>query len=145
MALSSGPIGAALAPPMSMTPRRVFSLAVTRTLAAAVVAILAIMPTMPLLDAVWHTDTRCCANGVCCCRPKPAASTWAMRAACRCGGHDEHEASLPTLPPFEVAARFSLTVPSIERTAARAIAAALHPGHLPPLDHPPGSRSSLAC
>jgi hypothetical protein len=130
---------------MSTSRPRKLSLALTRPLAAAVVVILAIMPAMPLVDAVWHTDDRCCAGGVCCCRPKPVASNWAMRAACRCGGHDEHEASLPTLPPFEVSARFGLAVPPSERAVAFVAVFSLHAGHLPPLDHPPGLLSADDC
>jgi hypothetical protein len=130
---------------MSITRRRGLSQALTRTLAAAVMVILAIMPLMPLVDAARHTDDRCCANGVCCCRPRPLPASWAVRAACRCGGHDEHEAGLPTMPPFEVAVRFGLSVPSSVVLVVPVVVFSPRPGYLPPLDHPPGPLLAVAC
>ncbi len=92
---------------------------------------------LPVVDGLFHTDDRCCANGICCCRPKPSPTGWGVRAACACGAHDEHDAGLPTLRPFLTAASFSLPRPAGSRGTPAVRDAGPAVGHERPLDHPP--------
>jgi hypothetical protein len=116
----------------------------TRAASAVLVLVWLWTAAVPIVDGMFHTDDRCCANGICCCRPKPSPTGWGVRAACACGGHDNHDAGLPMLRPCLVSARFRLTLPSGMLDAPGIGAAAPDKGYLRHLDHPPDLRVTPA-
>lgn len=95
--------------------------------------------------AASHPDDRCCANGICCCRPKPVPAGGGVRAGCACAGHDEHEAGLPAYRPFVVSPRYRLPLAATARVTPAPAPSRVLAGHLRLFDHPPDRRALAAC
>jgi hypothetical protein len=127
---------------MKLPDTRIVHLAARRVLGAVLLAVLLLAPVIPIVNSLWQTDTRCCANGVCCCRPSKPSTGWSLKASCRCGGHDEHEAGLPTVLPAESPACFVLTRPSSESPLAPRPDRMACDGFSPLPTHPPARSSS---
>lgn len=126
-------------------PRRSSS-RIVRLCSVTVVAAFVLTALLPLADAAWRHDDRCCSNGICCCKPKTASTDCCVRSACPCGGHDEHDANVPVTRPFELAAPFSLARTRDLRGATLfSRAPGTEDGFLPLLDHPPDSLLTAAC
>jgi hypothetical protein len=127
---------------MKLPDTRIVHLAARRALGAVLLAVLLAAPVIPIVNSLWQTDTRCCANGICCCRPSKPSTGWSLKASCRCGGHDEHEAGLPTVLPAEIPACFVLTRPSRESPLAPRPDRMARDGYSPPPTHPPARPAS---
>lgn len=117
-----------------------------RLLAAALATVLAWAIVGPVVVAFHpHEDTRCCANGICCCRPKDEPPGPCVRTVCRCGGHDADPAGAPTAPKFPPVPPFVLTVaPDLREVVAVAVSS-LAAGFHPPTYHPPRTPRVISC
>jgi hypothetical protein len=127
---------------VKLSDARVDRGAACRAVGLAIVTVFLLAPVIPIVNSLWQTDTRCCANGICCCRPSKPSTGWSLKASCRCGGHDEHEAGLPTVLPAESPACFVLTRPSSESPLAPRPDRMARDGYSPPPTHPPALPAS---